>query len=61
MIYNYLTEADLQGHLFPKDDFRWTGQTDHSASKGDAEQAVLLDFINSKYSLLARLQYQPKH
>jgi len=53
MIYNYLSETDLQSYLYPKDDFRWTGQTDHSSSKSEAEQVVLLDFINSKYSLLA--------
>lgn len=53
MIYNYLSETDLQGHLYEKDYYKWTGQSDLSSLKSDAEQAVLLDFINSKYKLLA--------
>lgn len=53
MIYNYLSETDLQGHLFEKEYYKWTGQSDLSTPKSNAEQTVLLDFINSKYRLFA--------
>lgn len=49
MVKNYLTETDLQGYLYEKEYYKWTGQTDLSASKSQAEQVVVLDFINRGY------------
>ncbi len=49
MIKNYLTETDLQGYLYEKDALRWTGQSDLSLSKAQAEQTVVLDMINRGY------------
>lgn len=53
MLKNYVTETGLQGFVYEKDLYLWTGQTDLSASKERAEQVVINDFINRGYKPLA--------